>query len=169
MALLMLLPSGALAKDEAAIGDKTASPTSLTEDSRDTTVTLSLPSDEYKNKVDVVFVMDKSTSTYANGIDFNDQVKELFDSVIERNPNIDLKVGVIKFRGKATDMLGSGLTEYEGNEEAILAAIASNSVPGNGTNIHGGLDMADELLEADSEVDNSSKYVILLTDGKSYI
>ena len=153
-----------------AMGDKTAAPTELTEDNRETTVTLSLPSEEYRNKVDIVFVMDNSTSTELKQAAFSDEVKAMFQSVTARNPNIDLKVGVIKFRGYATDMLGSGLTPYNsGSEARILAAIDNNDVPGRGTNIHGGLVMADKLLEADSGVDNANKYVVLLTDGKTYI
>ena len=35
--------------------------------------------------------------------------------------------------------------------------------------MHGGLDMANDWLEADTEVADNHKYVIFLLDGKTYI
>ena len=150
------------------MGSKTAGPTVLKED-RKTTITLEMPSGEYKQAVDIVFVMDKSTSIANSGYDFAANVKSLFDSIIENNPDINLKVGVVKFRGYATDMLKSGLTKYQDNVDAILEAISSDSVPGSGSNAHSGLIMADKMLEDDSEVSANNKYVVFLTDGKNYI
>ena len=150
-------------------GDKTASPTELTEESRKTTVTLSLPSGEYENKVDLVFVMDDSTSS--NEAQFATYTSNLFDSLDKSG--IDLKVSVIKFRGYASDMLEesglSGLTAYKGNEDAIIDAIANNTVSGRGSNAHSGLVLASKLLEEDTEVPDKNKYVIFLTDGRNYI
>ena len=51
-------------------GSKKASPTELNPDNPDTTVTLQLPAGEYKNEYDIVFVMDSSSSTKNNNIDF---------------------------------------------------------------------------------------------------
>ena len=71
-----------------------------------TTVTLSLPSvDETSciNCVDIVFVMDDSTSTTNAGIDFSVQVKELVETLIEKK--IDVKIGIIKFKGTANDAI----------------------------------------------------------------
>ena len=48
-------------------------------------------------------------------------------------------------------------------EEAALKKLSS------GTNMHAGLIMANEWLEADSEVPNDMKYVFFLLDGKTYI
>jgi hypothetical protein len=50
-------------------GSKTAAPTELDSKHRETTVTLSLPSAEYQNKIDIVFVMDQSTSIGNAGLD----------------------------------------------------------------------------------------------------
>ncbi len=156
-------------------GSKKASPTTLGKD-RKTTVTLEMPSGEYQNKIDIVFVMDNSTSVANSGFNFADNVESLFGSIIENNPGIDMKVAVVKFRGYATDMLDhmtdeySGLTVYDDSSKAsIMAAISNNSVPGSGSNAHSGLRMADKLLEADSDVEDSNKYVVFLTDGKNYI
>lgn len=149
-------------------GSKKASPTTLGSD-RKTTVTLEMPSGEYQNKIDIVFVMDNSTSTKNIGYDFSNEAKALFDDITAHNPGVELKVGVVKFRGYATDMLEDGLKLYSGNEDAIKAAIANTSVPGSGSNIHSGMVMAEKILSADTAVEDSHKYVILLTDGKSYI
>ena len=151
-------------------GSKEAEPTELTIDSRETTVTLSLPSAEYKNKVDIVFVMDNSTSMVNADLNIAENVQSLLNKIVEVNTGIELKVSVVKFRGFATDMLGNGLVVYDDSSSAaIVAAIANNEVPGKGSNIHSGLVLADKILEADAEVDNDHKYVVLLSDGKSYI
>ena len=150
-------------------GSKKASPTTLGKD-RKTTVTLAMPSGEYQNKVDIVFVMDNSTSIANAGYDFTESVGDLFESIVDNNQGIELKVAVIKFRGYATDMLGTGLTKYTSEtKDTIKTAIKNNDVPGRGSNVHSGLVMAEKLLFADTSVDDDHKYVVLLTDGKSYI
>ena len=58
-------------------GSKKASPNLLIGEDRETTVTLSLPSAEYKNKVDIVFVMDDSTSTKNAGLTMSTYVEDL--------------------------------------------------------------------------------------------
>lgn len=162
------------------MGSKVASPTKLGED-RKTTVTLEMPSGEYQNAVDIVFAMDSSTSAENSAV-FTESVTALFDSIRENNPNLKLNVGVIRFRGRAhdaIDYLSDGqyteLVEYsdaskpyiEGaltmSEEDIKAAF------GSGSNTHGGIDIANEWLEGDTELDDSHKYLVLLTDGKTYI
>ena len=150
-------------------GSKTADPTELACPDRKTTVTLSLPSAEYKNIAAVVFVMDNSTSVLDKGFNFAQKAEDLLDGIVENNPGIELKVAVIKFRGYATDMLGTGLTEYTANSAAINAAINNIEVPGSGSNVHSGLRKAKELLDKDDAVKNENKFIILLTDGKSYI
>lgn len=175
-ALLMLLlsvSSIALAAEEN-LGDKTASPTALTPDNRDTTVTLSLPSDEYKNKIDVVFVMDFSTSIANGGYNFGDNVQSLFESIVEKNPTIDMKIGVVKFTGYASDILEGLKTYDESTKGEIIDAINVDNPKetrpyGSGSNAHGGLIMAEELLNGDTEVPDDHKYVVFLTDGKNYI
>lgn len=150
-------------------GSKKASPTTLGSD-RKTTVTLEMPSGEYQNKIDIVFVMDNSTSVANAGLKFHENAGELFEKIVDQNPGVELKVGVVKFRGYATDMLGTGLTKYTSDSAStITGAIANTSVPGSGSNIHSGMVMAEKLLTDDAEVEDSNKYVILLTDCKSYI
>ena len=162
-------------------GSKKASPTELVCPHRETTVTLSLPSAEYQNAIDIVFAMDSSTSA-ENSTVFTESVNALFDSIIENNPNIVLKVGVIRFRGRAHDAIKylsdnaySGLTVYSDASKTYIDRALNMSEDdikaafGSGSNTHGGIDIANEWLKADKEVDDDHKYLVLLTDGKTYI
>ena len=162
--------------DNSISGSKKADPTELGDD-KTTTITISLPSAEYQNEIDIVFVADNSSST-DNGGAFVDGIKTLFNTIKEKNPNLKINVGVVKFRGYASDCISiasgstySGLTTLsEATTDIIDQALAMSgkSVPGSGTNMHGGLVMANQWL-SESGVDNNNKYVVLLTDGKSYI
>ena len=160
-------------------GSKKASPTELNPDNPDTTVTLQLPAGEYKNEYDIVFVMDSSSSTKNNNIDFAIQVETLSKELIEKDAV--LKIGIIKCRGRAFDTISlssdrkySGLVKYS---EATSAAINSGinyteadlKELSSGTNMHGGLKLADKWLSEDSSVSDDHKFVILLMDGKTYI
>ena len=184
LAALMLLSCVGAAAEEAAgslMGSKKAAPTELTEDNRETTVTLSLPSEEYKNKVDIVFAMDSSTSAENSAV-FMDSVTSLFNSIKENNPDVELRIGIIRFRGRAHDAVdylsgssSSGLTLYSDDTKSYIEQALSMSEAdikaafGNGSNTHGGIDIANEWLKADNEVDDDHKYLVLLTDGKTYI
>lgn len=159
-------------------GSKTASPDVLDEN-RETTVTLSLPSGESKYVYDVVFVMDSSSSTSNNKIDFSEFASGLFDSVKEKN--INLNVGVIKCRGLAfdtislvTDKAQSGMIEYsDSTKQTITDAInypeKSLKALSSGTNMHGGLIMADNWLSEDESVPDDHKFIFFFIDGKMYI
>ena len=159
-------------------GSKKASPTTLGSD-RKTTVTLSMPSAEAHEEYDVVFAMDSSTSTANNNLDFSIYVRDFLDELIQKDAVI--KVGVIKARGRAFDTIKlasddaySGLVKYSADtESAIFAGVnykeADLKALSSGTNMHGALDMANDMLEADSSVADNHKFVILLIDGKTYI
>ncbi len=173
--LLGVFSSTALA--DGVDGSKGASPTELTPEARQTEVTLSLPSAEYHDEYDIVFVMDSSSS--AKYTDFEGAVRQLFDYLIEHDATIN--VAVIKFRGRAFDAISlasnnaySGLVEYSAStRDAIINGINVTEEELNqfsrGSNLHGGLDMANDLLTADTDVEDNHKFVIALTDGKNYI
>lgn len=163
-------------------GSKTASPVELDSNHRQTKVTLSLPSGEYQNEIDIVFTMDSSTSA-RNGEVFLDAVNNLFASILENNPNVKLKIGVIRFRGQAFDTLSklsngqySGLVVYSDETKNLIAdalALEEADMPqaewGRGSNLHSGLVMAEQMLEGDEQLSDDHKYVIALTDCKTYI
>ncbi len=159
-------------------GSKEASPTALNAKNDVTTVTLQLPSAEYKNEYDIVFVMDSSSSTKNSNIDFSDSVDTLLSSLIEKDAV--LNVGVIKCRGLAFDTINlldedySGLVKYsDETKELIKNAVsfpeADLKALSSGTNMHGGLVMADQWLTDDEDIQDDHKYVIFLLDGKTYI
>ena len=164
---------------------KTADPTELTPENKETEITLSLPSGEYQNKIDVVFVTDSSGSTDLGQV-FIDAATNLYESIVENNPNIELKVGVVLYTGRGNDAIKyvsdgayEGLTPYNDDTKDFfkksfeirdtMAKATFQSTFGRGSGPHSGLDMADEWLTADTEVDDDHKYVVLYTDGKGYI
>ncbi len=176
-----LVPNFAFAAEQEpdVSGDKYASEEVLWKYKRQTDVTLQLPSAEYKNVYDIVFVMDSSTSTQNSNLDFASCVIELLDDIKDRN--IDLNVGVIKVRGRVFDTIKmasgeakSGMVLYgEDTKQLITDAInvteAELKALSSGTNLQGGLKLADEWLTADKAVPDHHKYVFFLTDGKTYI
>jgi len=156
-------------------------------------VTLSLPSGEYQNAIDIVFVMDSSSSTDL-GTQFIESATNLFDSVVENNPTVDLKIGVILFTGSANDAIEyvsdgeySGLTLYNDETKDLFKAPSEGAATvfniseqfekkddfrdifGRGSGPHVGLDLAQQWLEEDSEIADDHKYVVFFTDGKGYI
>jgi hypothetical protein len=166
-------------------GSKGAAPNVLVCPNRQTTVTLSLPSAEYQNAIDIVFVTDSSSSTDL-GTQFIQASTELFDSIVANNPNVILKIGVVLFTGSANDAVSyvsdgtySGLTVYNNQTKDIFKKVFKISETlskdefrntfGRGSGPHSGLDMADMWLKADSDVEDDHKYVVLFTDGKGYV
>ena len=141
--------------------DKTATELDNNFNSR---VTLSLPSAEKELVSDVVFVLDKSsceedvtTEALAMLVDLGASVKDTGASI---------KVGAVQFAGRA--VVSCELTEL--TEEAIAegGAIYSGLKDGkikSGTNLQAGLLEAQKMLEADTDVEDSRKYVIVITDG----
>lgn len=177
------IPSMVFAVDETSVGNpdvsgsKSASPTELTSKQRETEVTLSMPSAEAREEYDVVFAMDSSSST--KNIHFSEYVKDFLGELAAKDAVI--RVGVIKARGRAFDTIKlasnkqySGLVEYSADTEAaILAGVNFKEddlkALSSGSNMHGALDMANDMLEDDSSIPNDHKFVILLMDGKTYI
>ena len=164
-------------------GSKTASQTALTSTNDTSTITLSLPAGEALRKVDVVFVMDASSSTSVVGESFVDSAIGMLNDITQKN--IIANVGVIKCRGVAIDCLyettGSNGMIAVANGDTDALNVVKNAInfdaksklkagyKSSGTNLHAGLVLADKWLTADSNVANDDKYVIFLTDGKTYI
>ena len=104
-------------------------------------VTLSLPSAEEQLVTDVVFVLDKSTST-----DTEKEANDLLEALVNQisGTGACVKVGVILFDRNDHDMLG-GLVELTEDslqtvKDAISATITYNDgSKAGGTNTHAGL------------------------------
>jgi len=163
--VLALMPMGAMAAVQYPTAwqvSKSKTATAL-DNNNETTVTLSLPSAEYKNSADVVFVLDKSTSGNIQAA--KNAACNMVDDLATKT-NVNVKVGVIVFNRDVTVNLG--LTELTASSAQTIkdAIIAGAS---GGSNTQGGLLKADELLAADTEVQNANKYVVYVTDGIGYV
>lgn len=141
--------------------DKTATELDNNFNSR---VTLSLPSAEKELVSDVVFVLDKSSCEDDVTTEALEMLADLGASV--KDTGASIKVGAVQFAGRA--VVSCKLTEL--TEEAIAegGAIYSGLKDGkikSGTNLQAGLLEAQKMLEADTDVEDSRKYVIVITDG----
>lgn len=126
-------------------------------------VTLSLPSAEEELASDVVFVLDKSTST-----DVEDEIIEMLGELSDQVKETDakVKVGVVIFNKEANVVLE--LTELnKGNMSAIETAIKTEVK--SGTNTHAGLLAGEEMLDGDTEAEASRKYLVFVSDGITYM
>lgn len=135
-------------------------------------VTLSLPAADYKKDLDVVFVLDGSTSTDEDSL--AEQTAELLDGLAAYE-NLNVKAGLVIFGG-TTVLLNeeneaiNNLMELTDETAALLKGeIVNTAYDGmagrSGSNLQGGVDAARALLEADTAVAAEDKYIIILSDG----
>lgn len=155
---------------------KTSSEYELSATNDTTEITLSLPSEEYLDTFDIVFVVDSSNESQL----WEPEAVELMDALL--GENLNMNIGVVKFKGRAQDTIDavsggsySGLTALSGDtktyiEEAIEfdPDTDARSKCGNGTNIHSALLLAEQWLDKSSTPEDH-KYVLLFTDGRAYI
>ena len=124
-------------------------------------VTLSLPSAEEALASDVVFVLDKSTST-----ELEDQALGMLNKLKEQAKSTEakVKVGVVIFNKEANvTPLTDLATDDNTIEKAIKQTISS------GTNTHAGLLAGKQMLDKDTEVAANRKYLIFVSDGITYM
>ena len=126
-------------------------------------VTLSLPAKDIELVSDVVFVLDESSAYPAVAEEIDTMLAELV-GYIEQN-DITIKVGFVVFRGNAVvrdlEVLSAD------NLDEIDAFITDRPETG-GSNMMAGLEAAQEMLAGDTTVDDSRKYMILISDGITY-
>lgn len=141
--------------------DKTATELDNNFNSR---VTLSLPSAEKELVSDVVFVLDKSSCKKDVTNNALEMLADLGASV--KDTGASIKVGAVQFAGRA--VVSCELTKL--TDEAIAEGGAIHNglktqATSGGTNLQAGLLEAQKMLEADTDVEDSRKYVIVITDG----
>lgn len=127
-------------------------------------VTLSLPSAEKELVSDVVFVLDKSSCKEDVTTEALAMLADLGTSV--KDTGASIKVGAVQLTGRA--VVSCELTEL--TDEAIAEGGAIHNglktqATSGGTNLQAGLLKAQEMLAADTDVEDSRKYVIVITDG----
>ena len=126
-------------------------------------VTLSLPAKDEQLVSDVVFVLDKSTST-----DIEAEALTMLDNLQKQIADINakVKVGVVIFNKEANRVLE--LTELtEENMSDIKNAIETTI--SSGTNTHAGLLAGKSMLDSDTSVDSSRKYLVFVSDAITYM
>ena len=160
----------------AASKSKTA--TELDEDNI-SNVTLSLPAEDYKQTMDVVFVID---DTHAGSGIFEQSVSDLLDELASKK-NLDINVGIIAFDAVSRDWLDvtsngaySGLVSIsdEGALNAIKTAVSTQLDYGGvgeqkkigGTNTEWPVAMATEML---NNGEGEDKYLIMFSDMYGYV
>ena len=128
-----------------------------------TDVTLSVPGAEKKFDSDVVFVLDKSTSTDLETASL-DMLTALKQQV--KDTGAKVKVGVVIFNKVAN--VTAQLTDISTDEgfKAVKAGIESEFK--SGTNTHAGLLAGKALLDNDTSVSADRKYLIFVSDGVTY-
>lgn len=141
--------------------DKTATELDNNFNSR---VTLSLPSAEKELVSDVVFVLDKSSCEEDVTTEALAMLADLGTSV--KDTGASIKVGAVQLTGRA--VVSCELTEL--TDEAIAEGGAIHNglktqATSGGTNLQAGLLEAQKMLAADTDVEDSRKYVIVITDG----
>ena len=119
-------------------------------------------------RYDIVFVMDQSSCNN----DVKTLMTEMLDSLDSRvsaiNPDAEIKVGAVKFKGSATTVdfalkplqsLGVQWDSYLQNENA----------GGSGTNMHAGLLAGKKMLDDDNGVPARNKFLVLISDAVTYL
>ena len=150
-------------------------------------VTLSLPSAEENLATDVVLVLDASKCT-----------KDMLEATIKLIKNLEkqvelganIKVGIVMFKGNAvpfrtltkaddlktlretfTGLIQSDDTDGEKTKAAVREYVAETcpDFMNGGTNVPSGLQLAKNMLEEDTSVTDARKYVVLVSDGDTYL
>lgn len=142
-------------------------------------VTLALPAAEYRQTMDVVFVID---DTHAGSGIFAKSVSNLLDELASKK-NLDISVGVVAFDAVSRDWLSAtsggakfGLVsiQEEGALEALKTAVETELSYDSdgyrkkvgGTNTEWPVEMASQMLQKGSGED---KYLIMFSDLYGYI
>lgn len=162
-ASLLLTPGAATAAEASWDVSRSKTATNLDEQyvSR---VTLSLPSAEEALVSDVVFVLDESSCSDP----VKAEVSRMLDSLYAqaRDTGATIQVGAVQFRGEVTSLPLTPLTEA--TREQVAAFMSARPETG-GSNMSAGLLAGEAMLDADAGVDANRKYLILVSDGITYI
>ncbi len=126
-------------------------------------ITLSLPSAEEQLVTDVVFVLDKSTSTIVE-----DEALQMLKNLEQQasDTGARIKAGVVIFNKSAHEAIG--LTELSGQNLAKIESAMRMEISG-GTNLHAGILAGKRMLDEDTSVDANRKYMIVISDGITYM
>lgn len=172
--------------------DVSRSKTATALDSSDqSTVTLSLPSAEENLATDVVLALDVSKCTK----DTLPAVQSLLNdlSAVQKESGANIKIGIAMFKGSAVPFqelvtltpdkntelqtLFNQFLSATGSEDAVEDAVrdylktkfTTDEYLNTGTNMPAGLLLAKKMLDEDTAVKANRKYMILVSDGSTYL
>ncbi len=166
---LAFAPVTAVAADAGSLGDvsKSKEATNLDENYV-SNITLSLPAADYKGDLDVVFVLDGSTST--DGGDLAGDAASLLKALAEYK-NLNVKAGLVIFGGSEPILYSQSLESLADPDHLneLVYQIQDKRWDGatgrSGSNLQAGVKSAQGMLDADTSVSSSDKYLIILSDG----
>lgn len=124
-------------------------------------IVLSLPSEEEQLVTEICFVLDKSSfsNTKEKALSLLSDLKSHADE-----SGAKITVDIVGFNRRANDCGTFDLTtQYDEIESAFTSNLSG------GTNMHAGLLMAQEKLAANTSIPDSRKYMILVSDGDTYL
>lgn len=164
-----LLPGIALAAtDDAVDGEAWNISKSKTATNLDTNyesqITLSLPSAQEELVTDVVFVLDESSCSAPVKEQMATMLESLYQQIADTGAVV--KIGAVQFRGNVTEL---PLTELTDDTKATVTAFMGQRPGVGGSNMSAGLLAGEKMLDADTAVDSTRKYLILVSDGITYI
>lgn len=127
-------------------------------------VTLSLPSREEKLVTDVVFVLDESSCSEP----VKAQVVQMLEALYAQagQTGAVVKIGAVQFRGEVTSL---PLAQISAETKDKIAAFMGQRPATGGSNLSAGLLAGEKMLDADTSVASDRKYLILVSDGITYI
>ena len=158
-----LVPTGALATGVGA-SQLTQTATNLDQDYI-SQVTMTFPSDAYSRSLDVVFVLDGSTSSDASPL--AQQASEMLGE-LAGNRYLDLQAGLVIFGGSKPILASLELADMsdQARFSELQTALTDKSYDGitgrSGSNLQAGIETARKLLEAGTA---ENKFMVVLTDG----
>ena len=129
-----------------------------------TDVTLSIPSSEKQLVSDVLFILDESSCSESVKTSVNAMLDDLYRQI--ENSGAKIKVGAVQFRGNVTKL---PLAELTNETKTEITSFMSSRPSVGGTNMSAGLLEAQKMLDNDTDVMDGRKYVILVSDGITYI
>ena len=150
-------------------------------------VTLSLPSAEENLATDVVLVLDASKCTKDM---LNATIKLLKNLESQVKSGANIKVGIVMYKGNAvpfrplaegadlaslyttfTTLIQADDADGQKTKAAVRAYVAETypNFMNGGTNIPAGLQLAKNMLEGDTAVTDARKYMVLVSDGDTYL
>lgn len=147
--------------DKSVTIDKTASDEYLNT-SLETNVTLTVSGQETKDKVAVLFLLDKSTSQ-----GMRDEAAGMLDELAKKT-NTDILYNVVIFSGTATATSWNDIQDSE-TLDSIKANFV-NGVTSSGTNMDAGIQKAMQEMDTLPEgYDTADTYLVTLSDGITYV